>query len=339
MDINSLSIAGKRRSASSQETLAEQPGEDVNTDQENSDEVASDADADDSGEFLVEMTDIQQKEPVSKVPRRPKLSGDTAYRPSLLTRIMCCCCFLSCCYRDPKRRKHCCSKWCFHARQAAFDFFVSLLLFLFCLGAFIAYTVFIGRSTEQGTAFLRFVNVTYVQETFVGTQADGIAFQLRVWAVNLIISRTATISLLAIAIFFAIINLIRRVMMCPETRQWSTLILAILLLACITVAAILVSYEQADSREQLLQKTDVLARQLDIYSDWMGLVESERAPAMPSPAAPALAPTHAPGSAEDALRMAAGDFVNTLLYKLPESVRVYAFFVAIVILSFINIFR
>lgn len=268
-----------------------------------------------------------------------------AAQPSLLTRIACCCCFMGCCYRDPDRRTHCTSRWCFHARQAAFDFFVNLLLFLFCGGAFIAYTVFLGRTTEQGTALLRFVNVTYVQETFVGSDADGAAFQLRVWAVNLIISRTATISLLAIALFFAIINLIRRVMMCPETRQWGVLVLSIFLLLSIAVSGILVSYEQSDSRERLLQKTDMLARQIDEYGDWLGLVASNR----PAVAQPPVSDTHsnpdngtralAPDAAADALRSAAGDFVNTLMYKLPESVRVYALFVTTVILSFINLFR
>lgn len=268
--------------------------------------------------------------------------------PSVFTRIACCCCFLGCCYRDPDRREHCTSRWCFHARQAAFDFFVNLLLFLFCAGAFVAYTVFLSRATEQGTSLLRFVNATYVKEAFVGAEADGLAFQLRVWAVNQIVSRTATVSLLAIAFCFAVVNLVRRVMLCPETRQVGVVISSAVLLAAIAAAVILVFYEQAESRERLLQKTDVLARQIDEYNEWMNLVGSG-APA-PSPSGPPRAeqaPTTTPvaqddggGSrASDALRTAAGEFVDSLLYKLPESVRVYGLFVFISIVSFINIFR
>lgn len=312
-----------RRSAAKR---AKRDGSGINT----NDNLDDDSDSEDENE------DDDDDELGRAKPAKEKM------KKSLCTRMFCCLCFASCCYKNDN--KHCCAKWCRGTKHLLLGLLLNVLLFASVVAASISYTVYVFRSTEEGTNVVHFFNTTYVTEYIIGTPDGSLGYDIRLWAINTIITQTATVSLLAIASVFAGFNFIRRLVLCPHQDRLMPVVLSLVILGLTVAASIVVATTRQDNRV-LVEQSNSLATIIDDYSKWLtgAPTATHSAPNTGSPANTTSPAT--PGSPNtgqnyiDSLNQISTNFLSAVFSKLPENVRIYALLVVLCLFSFWNMFQ
>jgi hypothetical protein len=305
--------------------------------------VERDFDSDDDGSHTDRDTDPEEEYGGNQEDDDLELGrakpADEKRKKSLCTRFFCCLCFASCCYKNGN--KHCCTKWCKGTKNILLGLLLNLLLFASIVAASISYTVYVFRSTEEGTNVVHFFNTTYVTEYIVGSPDGSLGYDIRLWAINMIITQTATVSLLAIASVFAVFNFIRRLVLCPQQDRLWPVLLSLAILGATVAASIVVATTRQDNKI-LVEQSNNLATIIDDYSKWLTGVPTATISA-PNTASPGN--NTSPGSPDagqgyiDSLNQISTNFLSAVFSKLPENVRIYALLVVLCLLSFWNIFQ